>query len=362
MADQPDQSQKTEDPTQKRLEDARKKGDVAKSQEVSNWIMLATATLILAFFLQGVSRNVGAAVTPFLEAPHNVPFDANHLLAAARILIFEIIGALALPFGALIIAAIGGNLLQFRPVITTEKMQPKLEKISPLKGAKRLLGLSALVNFAKGLAKLGIVGAVAGAIVWGERDDLTQIMLLEPSQLIIFIQTLALKLMGGVLAVFAVIAVADFGYQKFDFQKRQRMTKQEVKDEHKQTEGDPLVKAKLRQIRMERGRQRMMAEVPNATVVITNPTHYAVALKYDANAMGAPLCLAKGVNAVALRIRAVAEEHDVPVIENPPLARALHGTIDIGDEIPPEHYKAVASVIGYLMKRRGRALGAQPAP
>jgi len=167
---------------------------------------------------------------------------------------------------------------------------------------------------------------------------------------------LSVKLMIAVLAVMSAIAGLDWLYQRFDFTKQQRMTRQEIKDEFKQTEGDPMVKARLRQIRMERARQRMMAAVPEADVVITNPTHYAVAMKYEVDSMGAPKVVAKGVDHLALRIRELAKEHDVPVMENPPLARALCAAVEIDQEVPPEHYKAVAEIIAYVFRLQGRRL------
>ncbi len=359
MNDKPDESQKTEEPTAKRLEDAHKKGDVPKSQEVSNWFILAAGTAALAFMVNGTSEKLSDAMRPFFEAPHLIPMNGPHIVEAARILIFDLIFALSFPLGLLILAGLAGNIIQHQPVFTTEKMQPKLEKISPMSGIKRIFGQAALVNFAKGLAKLALVGLIATAIVVSEQELLMTILRFELADTMAAIQTLALRMMGGVLAVMAVIAILDFAYQQFDFTKRQRMTKQEVRDEHKQMEGDPTVKARLRQIRMERSRQRMMAEVPTASVVITNPTHYAVALRYESGTMQAPVCVAKGVDAVALRIREMAEEHEVPLVENPPLARSLHASLELGDEIQPDHYKAVAAVISYVMKKNAHRAGAR---
>ena len=349
--DRPDESQKTEEPTAKRLEDAHKKGDVPKSQEISNWFILAAGTAALVFMVDGTTARVTDAVMPFIESPHMIPTDGHHIVEASRLLILDLVVALLFPLGLFVIAAIAGNMIQHPPIFTTEKMQPKLEKISPISGFKRIFGTMALVNFAKGLAKLTIVGLIATVIVASEQELLMNILRFELNDTMDAILGLAIRMMGGILAVLAVIAILDFAYQQFDFTKRQRMTKQEVKDEHKQMEGDPMVKARLRQIRMERSRQRMMAEVPEASVVITNPTHYAVALKYESGTMHAPLVVAKGVDAVALRIREMAGEHDVPIVENPPLARSLHASVELGEEIDPDHYKAVAAVISYVMQK-----------
>jgi flagellar biosynthetic protein FlhB len=199
-----------------------------------------------------------------------------------------------------------------------------------------------------------IVGAIVAYVLWADRDRLQSYAAMPPSVLLGIILSLAIKLLGAVLSVFAFVAVGDFVYQRFSWNKKQRMSKEEVKQESKEQEGNPEIKAKMRQIRMQRLRKRMMAEVPKATVVIANPTHFAVALKYESG-MQAPVCVAKGVDALALRIRAVAEENNVPVIENPPLARALHASAEIDDVIPVEHYKAVAEVIGFVLRLRRRA-------
>jgi flagellar biosynthetic protein FlhB len=190
--------------------------------------------------------------------------------------------------------------------------------------------------------------------LWPERGTLGALLGAEPQQIAGAIVHMLMKLLTATLAVLAVIAVLDYVLQRYRFLQRNRMSKQEIKEEYRQTEGDPAVKAKVKQIRQERSRRRMMAAVPEATVVIMNPTHFAVALKYESGKMAAPVCVAKGVDALALKIRAVAEEHEVPVVENPPLARALYATVEIDEPVPAEHYKAVAQVIGYVMKLTGK--------
>jgi len=222
-----------------------------------------------------------------------------------------------------------------------------------MSGVKRLFGREALVQFLKGLLKIAIVGAVASTVLWNERDRLEGLTRMEAGALMPAVLALCMKLLGWVLAIYAFLAIGDAVYQRIAWMKRQRMSKQEIKDEHKEQEGNPEIKARLRQMRAARVKKRMMKAVPDATVVVTNPTHYAVALRYE-KGMAAPVCVAKGLDSLALRIRAVATEHGVAVVENPPLARALHATVDIDDEIPVEHYKAVAEVIGYVLRlRRG---------
>ncbi|HEX5778459.1 MAG TPA: flagellar type III secretion system protein FlhB, partial [Xanthobacteraceae bacterium] len=228
-------------------------------------------------------------------------------------------------------------------------MKPKVSRISLAEGAKRLFSKHALVQFAKGIAKIALVSSVIVAVIWPQMEHITQLIAAEHTAILPVANALSLKLLMAVTAVTAVIAGLDWLWTQHTWYERQRMTLRDIRDEHKEQEGDPTIKAKLRQIRQSRMRKRMMSEVPKATVVIMNPTHYAVALKYE-KGMPAPKCVAKGVDALALRIRDLAEEHRVPVVENPPLARALHKSVEIDQDVPPEHYKAVAEVIGYVMR------------
>ena len=248
---------------------------------------------------------------------------------------------------------IGANLVQHRPLLSLEPITPKFSKISPIQGGKRLFSRDALVNFVKGLVKLGVVGGVVFAVMWSDRDRLEMMVTLDPGALLPTFQEMGLKIFGAVLAIVTVIALADYVYQRQRWWTRLKMTVQEVRDEYKQMEGDPKIKGRIKSIRNERSRRRMMANVPNATVVITNPTHFAVALKYD-RSMSAPLCLAKGADDVAFRIRELAKAHDVPIVENPPLARALFASVDVDESIPTEHFKAVAQVIGFVMRMRDK--------
>src|SRR5690606_20754746 len=245
--------------------------------------------------------------------------------------------------------AIAANLVQHQPLLSIEPIKPKLSKVNPLEGAKRLFSQEALVNFAKGLIKLVVVAAVLWFVLAPEIDSLENMITLEPGMILKEFMDLAMKIFGAVLAIVTIIAIADYIYQRNRWWTRLKMTVQETRDEYKQQEGDPKIKGRIRQIRIERSRKRMMAAVPQATVVITNPTHYAVALKYDRD-MAAPKCVAKGADAVAFRIRELAKEHDVPIVENPPLARALFASVDVDETIPTEHFKAVAEVIGFVMR------------
>lgn len=357
MAEQQDQSEKTEEPTQKKLDDAHKKGDVAKSQEVTVWFALLAMTLMVMLFSGGLVSSLSLPLKGFLENAHAFPVGGEGLLLLLANLGGEVAAALMLPLGLLIVAALAGNLVQHKPLFTAERMKPKFEKISPLAGMKRLFSPTSLVNFAKGVAKLTIVTVVMFLIIWPERSLFSELITYDPSALLPFVRNSAVKLLLGTLAILTIIAGLDFMYQRFTWHKKQRMSMKEIRDEHKQMEGDPTIKAKLRQIRFERGRKRMMAAVPDASVIITNPTHFAVALKYEPG-MAAPLCLAKGQDEVALKIREIAKEHRIPIVENKPLARALHANVEVDQEVPPEQYKAVAEVIGYVMRLEGK-LGAR---
>jgi flagellar biosynthetic protein FlhB len=318
--------------------------------ELATFVMLAGGTLALVLFAQSAARRFAANFTVFLESPAQLSLDrggAAALLQKSIYGLFAIVGPAA---GLMLLAALGGHLLQHRPMFSAEKLKPTLSKLSLVAGFKRLFGLDGLVNLFKGVAKIVLVGTASFLAVWPERSRLATALDMDPAG----VAALALALIGKVLIasliVLAAIAAFDYLYQRQRFMARHRMTRQELKDEVKQSEGDPQVKARIRQIRFERSKKRMIAAVPEASVVVVNPTHYAVALKYESGKMRAPVCVAKGVDHLALTIRKVAEEHEVPVVENPPLARALYAAVELDEEIPPEHYKAVAQIIGYVMR------------
>jgi len=350
MADE--NQDKTEDPTQKRLDDARDRGDVAKSQEINTWFVIAGATLLLSTF----SGSIGGIETPMRSLIANsgtIRIDGAGLLALAQDLEKAVIGALGIPLLLLVLAAIGGNMIQHRLVWSAEQLKPKLSKLSPLQGFKRILGKQAAANFGKGLFKVIALGIVMVAVLWPERHRLEGMVHTDPAALLGLTTSLTLRLMGSVVAMLAFVALADYLFQYRQWFERQKMSLQEIKEEFKQSEGDPHIKARIRQLRQARMKRRMMAAVPKASVIITNPTHYSVALSYE-RGMAAPVCVAKGVDVIAFKIREVARKHDIPIVENVPLARALYATVEIDEEIPVEHYHAVAQIIGYVMGlRRG---------
>jgi len=346
MAD--DSDDKTEDPTQKRLDDALAKGDVAKSQEVNTWFIIAGATLILSTFSGSIGGGILKPLRTLIANAGQLRADGPALLALGNTLGYAVIGAIGVPLLMLAIAAVAGNMVQHRLVWSAESLTPKFSKISPGAGLKRILGKQAVANFAKGVFKLMALGAVMMAVLWPERHRLESFMMFDPSAILDVTTNLTLQLMGAVVAMLTAVAIADYFFQYRQWHERQKMSLQEIKDEFKQSEGDPHIKAKIRQLRMQRMKKRMMAAVPNASVIITNPTHYSIALSYD-RGMSAPICVAKGVDNVAFKIREVAKKHDIPIVENVTLARALYATVDIDEEIPVEHYHAVAEIIGYVM-------------
>jgi flagellar biosynthesis protein FlhB len=359
MADDSDDSDKTQDPTQKRLDEAHDRGDVAKSQEVNTWFMIAGATLVLSSFSGSIGGGLKMPLRNLIANSWMFHVDGPALLELAQRLEYMLLAALGVPLLLLAISAIAGNMIQHRLVWSGESLKPSFSKISPASGAKRIFGKQAAANFAKGLFKLIALGAVMAAILWPERFRLESMVTFDPSVIMGIIVTMTLKLLGAVVAMLAVVAIADYFFQYRSWYERQKMSLQEMKNEFKQSEGDPHIKGKIRQLRQQRMKKRMMTAVPKASVIITNPTHYAVALSYE-RGMAAPICVAKGVDNIALKIREIAGKHDIPIVENVPLARALYATVEIDDEIPVEHYHAVAEVIGYVMGLRRGLSGRQP--
>src|SRR6195952_3358295 len=348
MADENDAAEKTEDPTQKRLDDAHDRGDVAKSQEINTWFVIAGGTLVLSTFSGSIGGGILMPLRNLIANSWMIKADGTSLLQLAQSLEYMLIATLGIPCLMLVLAAIAGNMVQHRLVWSGESLKPKFSKVSPGAGAKRIFGKQAVANFGKGLFKLIALGVVMMAILWPERHRLESILRFDPAALLGVTTSLTVHLMGAVVAMLAVVAIADYFFQYRQWHERLKMSQQEMKQEFKQSEGDPHIKGRIRQLRQARMKKRMMAAVPKASVIITNPNHYSVALSYE-RGLSAPVCVAKGVDSIALKIREVAGKHDIPIVENVALARALYATVDIDDEIPVEHYHAVAEIIGYVM-------------
>ncbi|MFO1129441.1 MAG: flagellar biosynthesis protein FlhB [Rhodospirillales bacterium] len=349
MAEQ-DNSSRTEQPTERRLEDSRKRGQVAVSQDVKVWASLVVSALLVGTWLPDAARDLLRLLTPFLARPEAMAVGAAEGVEGLGGLLRGVGLVLAPLLAAVAAVAAASCLVQVGLIWAPAKIKPEWSKISPLKGFSRLFSARALFEFGKGLVKVVVVGAVIAGVGWPVLKALGQATAIPLAETLAIINGTATKMLGAAAAVMTVVAIADVVYQRLAHLKQLRMTRTEVRDEAKQTEGDPHIKAQLKRLRMERSRKRMMAAVPEATVVIANPTHFAVALRYQMETMPAPKVVAKGVDFLAQRIREIAAAHAVPVIENPPLARALHAAVDVDEEIPPEHYQAVAQVIGYVMQ------------
>jgi flagellar biosynthetic protein FlhB len=346
QGDAPDPADRSEAATPRRIEQAREKGQVALSREASGFAALLAGSLAGFVALPPLGLELMRAMRGLLERGH------QFAMAEAAWSLFRLGFLLLLPVAAAAaLGALGATLLQTRGLVASAPLAPKLEKISPWAGLKRLFGAEGLIEFLRSLAKLGLVG---GALWFAAGDPMAWQAALHgpPGAMLHAAFAAALRLMLAALLAFAAIAVLDLLWVRLRHARNLRMTRQELREEQKESEGDPILRARRRQLRESRARLRMMAAVPKAAVVITNPTHYAVALSYEGGD-AAPKVVAKGVDEVAARIRAAAEAAGVPLVANPPLARALH-RLDLGAEIPAEHYQAVAGIIAFVWRRRGR--------
>lgn len=355
MAEGADPESKTEEATPRKLEDARKKGDVAKSADVGSALSLLGAAAVILSAGGLFAGQIAEQMLPFIASPHamlggletgaGVEIGGRALWA-----ITPFLGAVML---ATIIGGAGGNLAQSGILFTGDKLKPQWNRVNPMEGFKRIFGPDGLVQFLKTFLKLLALSFICWMVMKPHIREFENLAAMPPAAILPLARDLAIALMAAALIFLGFTAGADYLWQRFRFNERMKMTKEEIKEDYKQSEGDPHVKAKLKQIRAQRSRQRMMQNVPKATVIVTNPTHYSVALRYEPDqGDAAPICVAKGVDALAMRIREVAREHNVPIIENVPLARALYAAVDIDETIPREHFEAAAKVIGFVMGQR----------
>ncbi len=354
MSDEEDDSSKTEDPTPKKLEEARKKGQVAISREVNNWIMLFAGTLVILAMGPGMMEELLRILRTYIASASDLPPTPGGMQFVIIEALRETLRIIALPLIFLVLAAFVGPFIQVGPLFAGEIIKMDISKISPAKGMARLFSMKSIAEFVKGILKLTIVTVVGFIILKPYFGSIEHMVGLPIPAALNEMWGLVTRLMIGILIVLFIIAGLDLLYQRWEHNKKMRMTKQELKDEYRQSEGDPHVKAKLRQLRQQKAQARMMQAVPGADVVITNPTHYSVALKYDPDKNDAPIVVAKGVNEVAMRIREVARENDIIIMPNPPLARVLFDTVEIDDAVPAEHYKAVAEIISYVFRLKGK--------
>ena len=354
VAEDEDEASKTEEPSERKISKAREEGDIAISQDAKSFIMILGMLFVVWQIIPLMGRWFYRYFVLFIERPETIPVDSRHLQLLFLDCFVDFLKIMGIPFTVFLVLGIGASLLQTGFVYAPKKLMPDWNKLNIFAALPKFINMKKIVESLKGIIKITLITWIAVWILTPYLGKSELMPDMDPVAVLRFIHKIVVLLIFTVVLGVLAIAIADFAYQKYSHLKKLRMTKQEVKDKYKQTEGDPLVKSRIRQIRNERARRRMMDNVPKADVVIVNPTHYAVALKYDMNTMDAPVVTAKGVDNVALRIREVAEEHDVPIVENPPLARALFASVDLDQSIPEEHFKAVAEVIGYVMQLKNQ--------
>ncbi len=346
--------EKTEPATQKKLEDARRDGQVAKSKEIANGLGLLSLFLLLKIWIGNISISflelfggVYNRIPEMMGMPHGTVPMAN-IEAVVRQSMQRLLVIMIPIFLVGVGVAFGSDVAQVKWKPTTKPLQPKFSKINPIKGFKRILSPNSLVELVKAVAKIGMILYVAWQYMKGKLEILFYLLDMPLLAAVQEIGTIVIDLGIRISSIFMIIAFADFIYQKWKFSEDMKMTKQEVKDEYKDQEGDPQIKGKQKQRMQEASRRRMMQALPEADVVITNPTHYAVALKYDSELYAAPIVLAKGADYLAARIKEEAKEYNIEIYENKPLARMLYTNVEVGEQIPAELYPAVAEVLAYV--------------
>jgi flagellar biosynthesis protein FlhB len=353
MAEATDQESKTEQPTEKKVSDALEQGKIPVSREASIFASMAALMVIQSFLIgQGVQQLV-PTLKGFLDDPDgirlNTAADAQNLLSVVGLQAMRFI----LPLVIVLIAfGLAASLLQNAPRLVLERIQPDFSRISPVRGWSRLFGAQGLMEFAKSVFKLVSVSLVVGFMLRASEARAFEAMYTDPAALPEMILTIAMRIVAAICITTILLVALDLAWSRFQWRRELRMTKQELKDEHKQAEGDPLVKARLRSLARDRSRRRMIASASKASLVIANPTHFAVALRYHRDENPAPLVLAKGADAIALKIRAVAELNNIPVIENKALARALYDAVQVDQVIPGEFFRPVAEIIYFLQSRQ----------
>jgi len=358
MAEEKDADSKTEEPTSRRLDQARERGDVVKTQDLPQLTSFAGSAAALLIFGGWLAQHLSLALLPFLEHPEAMHLQGGGGVVVARQAMLAAAPFLGVVLGMTALAGVAGHLIQTGLMWTPDKLTFDFSKLNPASGLQKLFGVDALVQFAKSLVKVGLVTWIVYAVIKPHWFELLQLVQRDPMLMLPFALDILKRLVFAIGSFMLAIAGFDWFWQRQRFMKRLMMTKEEVKEDYKQSEGDPHVKARQKALRVQRARRRMMANVPKATVVVMNPTHFAVALKYEEGEGTAPQCVAKGVDAVALRIRSVAEAAGVTVIEDPPLARALYASVEIEDYIPLAHYEAVAKIIGFIMNGKKKLPGA----
>jgi flagellar biosynthetic protein FlhB len=357
MAEGPEKDSKTEDATSKRLSEARSRGDVPRSPDVPQWASLAAVVGVLVMTGGSMANNLMRGLQPFIAHPADFELENNGGVVVMRMAMSVGMPAVMTMLLTAALAGAAGNLIQTGFLWAPDKIKPDAGKLNPLAGLQRMFGLDGMIAFGKSLLKAIVIGVICWTTLKPHVPELEGLVMVDPVRMLPFMLDILKALLLSVLGAMGVGAIGDWILQRQRFAARMRMSREEIKDEHRSAEGDPHVKGKLKQMRLEKSRRRMMQNVPKATVVVVNPTHYAVALLYDTKEAPAPLCVAKGVDSLAFKIREIAEANNVPIVEDPPLARALYATVEIDQTIPRDHYGAVAKVIGFVLsanRRRAR--------
>jgi flagellar biosynthetic protein FlhB len=349
MSEAPEKESKTEEATSQRLAKAHEEGDGVKTMDLGPFAVLAGVSSVLIMLGGWMAKDIVARLTPFFSHPDSISVEGHGSLEVFRYGLVTAAPALLICMLTACVMGAGSSLLQSGLTFSAKKLKPDLSKLSPKKGLERMFGPDALVQFLKSLLKVAVISYLGWWVIKPYLATFPSLSALDVGAILPFAIEILKRLVYAVAGLSLVVSGADWMWQRHRFLIRMRMTKEEVKEDYKNSEGDPHIKARQRQIRMEKARRRMMQAVPQATVVVMNPTHYAVALKYEQGENAAPMCVAKGMDAVALRIRALAEEAGVPVIEDPPLARALYAAVDVEEMIPPAHFEAVAKIIGFIL-------------
>ncbi|MDH3356497.1 MAG: flagellar biosynthesis protein FlhB [Desulfobacteraceae bacterium] len=342
--------EKTEEPTPKKRQEVKEKGEVAKSKELPSVTVLLAALISLSLFGSFMYNHIQIIMKGAFSFPDIHNFEIPELLKFAQNIIGRFIILLSPLFAAIFITAILSNIMQVGFIVSGESITPKLSKIDPIKGFGRLFSKQSFMELIKSLLKLTIVGGIAFLTIKGEMKNFALLGEMEINSIFIYILKIFFKIFIRCSLAVIILVIIDYAFQKWEFENRIKMTKQEVKDEFKKSEGDPLIKSRIRSIQMEMARKRMMRNVPEADVVITNPTHLAIALKYDSSTMIAPKVVAKGSRKIAQKIKDVALEHEIPILENKVLARNLYPLVEVDQEIPPAFYQTVAEVLAYIYR------------
>ena len=354
VAEDDDEASKTEEPSERKISKAKEEGDVALSQDAKSFLMLLGMLFVVWLLLPILMKWFYQLSLPFIENPESIPTDARHIRLLLIHVVLGLFKILAIPFAVFMLLGVFASIAQTGFVFAPKKLEPDWNKLNIFAALPKFINMKKIVESLKGIVKITVIAFISILVIRPYLDKANLMPTMETTAILAFIHKVVVLLIFTVVIAVLVIAVADFAYQKYTHLKKLRMTKQEVKDEYKNTEGNPQIKGQIRRKMQEASRRRMMQELPEADVVITNPTHLAVALKYDKEVAEAPIVVAKGADYLAGRIREVAKENKIEIVENKPLARMLYHNVELGEQIPPELYQMVAEILAYVYGLQGK--------